>query len=848
MIPANTFTAEPLTADFITPYQRPYQALVDAHLGGVAIGNPSQGRDVRVWVGRYEAGEIRIYSETDNVLGFALPVVGVTELSIAFDNNMNPVIAYRTNAGGHLYYYDTITAAYATLTVADISRARVRTDDVSDFYNASSDVLWVYVRGGVVYWRQQRDRYATERTVGTAGSKLLTQAGMTHARRFQIALEDPVTALVPEGAANRRQILLTTPTLLPDVPAPGGDVAPWARRYIEPLREIVQVREGRRGQSLDAFVTFRDLVNVDLLTISGAIGAGRGGITGSVSNSNGSSDLTPPPAATNLVVTPGFSVFFVEWDTPAYSAGGGHAHTEVWAAPYSGTGPLPTFADAVLLDRAQASLYAYPAGLSRTFHFWLKNVSKAGVAQTSPTGGTNGVSATTGKIGTHDLGPLIVTSQQLADSAVTAEKTLLDIGGENLLANNSFEVDANADAIADGWVIVNGSPGTEPGTPTRPAGRLTGVAQRVTWTGTNTTTKGVAASAAYNGGGVRGGWQPNSTYVVSWYARADGAESVGTQLAWNTAPSGSVAIKNPPLSATWQRYAYRITWGASVEADGALFIVLPGGTSGYVEFDDAQVELGDTLSGYSGKLAVNTIVAGDGAIANAAITNALIGNAAVDSIKIADAAIVEAKIANAAITNAKIADATIQSAKIVSLAAGKLTAGVIGGNLTSENFVEGSAGWIVRRDGTAEFQDVKVRGDVEASSLSGPIVNTQHIMGEAILETVTASGTSENVSTNITVPAGDTWRVVLLGTQDSDENFTFSDDFEPNDVGWLAVNGRSITLVPVLSGSNATPTQFFDLPAGVIANTLDLSAGTHTLTVSGPAGIYKTIVVLVAKR
>jgi hypothetical protein len=89
-------------------------------------------------------------------------------------------------------------------------------------------------------------------------------------------------------------------------------------------------------------------------------------------------------------------------------------------------------------------------------------------------------------------------------------------------------------------------------------------------------------------------------------------------------------------------------------------------------------------------------------IANAAITTALINDAAITSAKIADASITNAKIQDAAITTAKIADAAIDSAKIANV-------------IQSDNFVDGSSGWRITKDGTANFNRLALYGFVTGS-------------------------------------------------------------------------------------------------------------------------------------
>lgn len=135
-------------------------------------------------------------------------------------------------------------------------------------------------------------------------------------------------------------------------------------------------------------------------------------------------DLTPPPTPTGLTATAGFANVFVQWDAAVYTVGHGNLQTNVYGAKYAGTGPLPTFSNAVLVGVAPQpdNIFILPTELGTQWHIWIKFQSRDGVESTSPAGGANGAQATTGKIGNADLGPLIVEAGNLASGAVTATK------------------------------------------------------------------------------------------------------------------------------------------------------------------------------------------------------------------------------------------------------------------------------------------------------------------------------------------------------------------------------------------------------------------------------------------
>ena len=108
------------------------------------------------------------------------------------------------------------------------------------------------------------------------------------------------------------------------------------------------------------------------------------------------------------------------------------------------------------------------------------------------------------------------------------------------------------------------------------------------------------------------------------------------------------------------------------------------------------------------------------------LNDAFIQNGTITSAKIADAAITNAKIANAAITNAKIS-----------------------GDLWSANFVSGMFGWIVRQDGSAEFNNVLIRGIVEADEFVGDVANGQVFPDTGISSTVSVAFTYTDSGTKL---------------------------------------------------------------------------------------------------
>ena len=209
-----------------------------------------------------------------------------------------------------------------------------------------------------------------------------------------------------------------------------------APNFTQRVRETIQTYLGRQGDPLDRGLTVRDLLDAGLARLpdgwalrsgsspplSPALGlAGGGGGSGSPPL-----DTTPPPVPTGFAVDSGVTSLFITHDNPAYTAGGGHLRTRVYGATYGGTGPLPTFSNAVELSQFQGVFHAIATNPATTWRVWIRWESRAGVLG-EPAGGTNGLATTTGQNVTQLLQVLQgqITESQLA-AALGARINLID--------------------------------------------------------------------------------------------------------------------------------------------------------------------------------------------------------------------------------------------------------------------------------------------------------------------------------------------------------------------------------------------------------------------------------------
>ena len=215
---------------------------------------------------------------------------------------------------------------------------------------------------------------------------------------------------------------LTRQPPVANVPVPSEDVASLARS-VRALKSAVDVLSGTGGSVLDKAMTVRDMIQQGALayTPSGGLSA-TGTITSSTGGGSGGGggggyvDPRPiystPPTPTALTAQGAFKNIIVSWTLPSYQ---NHAYTEVWRNTSDNLGTATLIASSVANNYSDAS-----GTLGSTYYYWVRAVNFENV--TGAYNATAGVSAGLLRIGTTDLGSLVVDAAALASGAVTATK------------------------------------------------------------------------------------------------------------------------------------------------------------------------------------------------------------------------------------------------------------------------------------------------------------------------------------------------------------------------------------------------------------------------------------------
>lgn len=190
-IPGNTLSTEPVIGDFLAPDDNVRQLLVDWELGGIALSDPSEGLQVQEWKLFLEGADIVVEAQTTLQKETVITAAGVPEeIALSFDQNMQPTVVWKIGDDIFHYWYDSSIADYTTTQYTGIVNPRLTHDDKRKIPLdvGVSDVLLVYFNGNDLCYRQQRDRYDTEYTLGTFENAGLGRVGFTNLSRVQFEL------------------------------------------------------------------------------------------------------------------------------------------------------------------------------------------------------------------------------------------------------------------------------------------------------------------------------------------------------------------------------------------------------------------------------------------------------------------------------------------------------------------------------------------------------------------------------------------------------------------------------------------------------------------------------------
>lgn len=452
------------------------------------------------------------------------------------------------------------------------------------------------------------------------------------------------------------------------------------------IKMLLDVREGRAGDPLDANVTYRDLLQSGLAQLRGGWTINSGSpspVIPAGSDPDGYNpvlDFTTPPAPTGFTATGLFAVVQLQWTRPTYR---NHSYAEVWRSSTNVIG------NAVLIGTTDTSFYTDSIGSSGQFFYWVRFVSQANI--TGPynaTGGTLAQTATNPDLVLQSLVGQI--SETELNQSLTSRINLVD-GPSSLSGSVNARILSESQARSSGDSALASSINSLSATVSSNQSALSAAISTESQARASADSALSSQIATLSSAISSNELDLSAALEIEAVTRASTDDGLLAQFTVKVDVNGYVSGFGLASTA---RDARAIS-SFIVRADNFL-IGSPTGP-GITPADPFIVRTTPTTIG--GVSVPVGVYISDAFIQNGTITNAKIANLAVDNAKIANidaakinagfisadriqAGTLDAKIANisaAVITSgtlniARIADASITSAKIASLDAAKITA------------------------------------------------------------------------------------------------------------------------------------------------------------------------------
>jgi hypothetical protein len=167
-IPDNRLSSLLISDHFLVPDDLVTYPLMVFELGGIGLNDPTEGLRVQTWTLRYfpASGDMVISADnTSPTVLFNRP--DVTEIDLAFDQNMNPFVCFVQDGTARFWWFNTDTAQteFTDLPANSLTPRCCGADDKRETQTIASDIILCYVNNGALKMRMQRDRYIQEYTL-----------------------------------------------------------------------------------------------------------------------------------------------------------------------------------------------------------------------------------------------------------------------------------------------------------------------------------------------------------------------------------------------------------------------------------------------------------------------------------------------------------------------------------------------------------------------------------------------------------------------------------------------------------------------------------------------------------
>ncbi|UNK06473.2 hypothetical protein MN210_08240 [Psychrobacter raelei] len=195
MLPNNKIKrARKWLGDLHEPRDRKHPNTRSFCLGGIDIGDTTQGITNYVWQAWTDGAAIYLQRTDSTRPDRVLTDKSITSVSVAFDRNMNLVIAYQAGLESKLWVgHNGSLSGTVTASIKGSQSPMVALDDNRYATDSTSDVIFAYVKDSMLCCRYQREKYRTEHKLQLLeGDTTLYRIGMGRDNRFLFLLQKEV--------------------------------------------------------------------------------------------------------------------------------------------------------------------------------------------------------------------------------------------------------------------------------------------------------------------------------------------------------------------------------------------------------------------------------------------------------------------------------------------------------------------------------------------------------------------------------------------------------------------------------------------------------------------------------
>lgn len=146
--------------------------------GGIDLNDSSSGLNYQLWDISYVNNQVIVTSRLNNKQYIIYEIENATDISVVFDQNMNPWCLYQKEEQYYLYWYNVTINQYSLTLFENIVTPFMFMDLIGSIFSDQSSINIFYIKDGKIYCTQQSSRFTVQNLLytfptGTVKHKLI---------------------------------------------------------------------------------------------------------------------------------------------------------------------------------------------------------------------------------------------------------------------------------------------------------------------------------------------------------------------------------------------------------------------------------------------------------------------------------------------------------------------------------------------------------------------------------------------------------------------------------------------------------------------------------------------------